>query len=277
MYNVAYYAKFMIEIVIVTDRILMLAPSFGAQSGLNNVLKIKRPYLVFIAVWVYSLVIDLPYFYLLNAPSQNILVNYGNPGYQVFTYFSFGRTVWSNWGMSGYFVMLIIYIIKNVVTFFIETLLNVISLFLFQRHLAKKRILTRPILATTRPNVITIQQPKTTAVTSHAQPRSQVELNQVNGPSSGADSVGGRNMANLVLMMSVTGFLHNMILLAYTIFYLLNPKPSLLVKILQFGSSFGSSLRHAINFLQFYFFNTNFRKETRLVFSKLSIFNPSNQ
>jgi hypothetical protein len=73
-------------------------------------------------------------------------------------------------------------------------------------------------------------------------------------PMTNGESVGGRNMANLVLAISVTGFAHNSLLLTHTIYTLINPKPSLPLKILQFSAAFVSSLRHAINFHQFYFF-----------------------
>jgi hypothetical protein len=96
-------------------------------------------------------------------------------------------------------------------------------------------------------------------------------------------SAGGRNMANLVLVKSTTGFVHNMFLTTYTMYYLNYPKVSVILRVLQFCSYFASTLRHAVNFLQFNFFNVTFRREARLFFGKIKIIKlatqaqPSNQ
>jgi hypothetical protein len=266
MYNVTYYVKFLIEIVIVLDRILILAPSFGSRFGIKELLTVKRPFLIFIGVWTFSLLIDLPYFYPLNAPAQNILVNYGYPGHQVFTYYSYSKSAWSLWSNYGYFIMLCIYIFKNLITFVFETTLNVFSIYLFQRHLAQKARLTHPTANFRH---------------SHSLQSDCSTLNNVRHVSAVAanksESSGGKNMAKLVLVISITGFIHNSLLLTFTVYYLVFTKPTLMLKILQFVSNFASTLRHAINFVQFYFFNSNFRKEARLVFANIKFANNSVQ
>jgi hypothetical protein len=80
---------------------------------------------------------------------------------------------------------------------------------------------------------------------------------------------GGRNMANLVLTQSITSFIHDFLLLSYTVFMLIYPKTSLTTKVLQFVSHFVTAVRHAMNFLQFYFFNSKFRDEIHFVYAKL--------
>jgi hypothetical protein len=140
-----------------------------------------------------------------------------------------------------------------VVTFFVETLLNVVSLVLFQRHIAQKAKLT-------------------IRSSSNATKRSQSQ--SVNSPES-AESVknspGGRKMTNLVLFMSTSGFIHSLILLSHTIYGLIYSKPSLTLKSLLFCAFFASTLRHALNFAQFYWFNTAFQKEARVILAKMKL------
>jgi hypothetical protein len=263
LYNMSYYAKFLIELVIVMDRITMLVPSFHAPWGLNNLFKIKRPFHVLIGVCISTVLINYPFIYLLYVPSSSVFVNYGYPEYHLYTYFAASRAVWSSLGMAGYYPMLFIYIFKNVFTFLIEILLNMTSLALFQSHLAKKAKLVAPPPGHNISMVETINHNASFAMTarqSHARGKNE-------------SSAGGRNMANLVLVKSASGFAHNMFLTTYTMYYLNNPKVSLTLRILQFCSYFASTLRHAINFLQFYFFNTTFRKEARIFFGKIKIVN----
>jgi hypothetical protein len=252
VYNITYYAKFLIEIAIVVDRILMLAPTLGSRWGLSHMLKIKRPYIVFVGIIAFSILINYPYLYLMFAPiSFFTLVNYGYPGYQVFTYFGVYKVAWSAWGNPGYYVMMFVFIFKNGLTFLIETVLNAVSLVLFKRHLSNKVTLgggggslLRPIGAASQRHV----EKKDHA--SHA-------------------SVGGRNMAMLVLVNSVTGFVHNVLLLAFTLSYLIGTQSIILSRVLNFSAYFSSTVRHAVNFLQFYLFNTYFRKEANIFFAKI--------
>jgi hypothetical protein len=263
MNNMTYYAKFLIEIVIVVDRIMMLVPSLGSQIGLNSLLKNKRPYLVLLGVCIFTVLIDYPYIYLWISPSATVLVNYGEPGYQVFTYYGYIKGSWANWGTYGYSIMLFIYIFKNLVTFVFETLLNVTSLVLFKHRLAHKAKLVITKTAKSRPihvNLVETSLSLSAANNAHK-----------HGESSGSESAGGRNMANLVMVMSLSGFIHNMVLLSFTLYNLINPKPNLAVKTLQFSAAFASTVRHAINFVQFYFFNTIFRKEAKLVLAKIKV------
>jgi hypothetical protein len=155
--------------------------------------------------------------------------------------------------------MLCIYIFKNLVTFVFETTLNVFSLYLFQRHLAQKARLTNPG-ANNRHH--SLQSDGSTLNNARQVPAAATNRNE---------SSGGKNMAKLVLVISITGFIHNSLLLAFTVYYLVFTKPTLMLKILQFISNFASTLRHAFNFVQFYFFNTNFRKEARLVFANIKL------
>jgi hypothetical protein len=189
----------------------------------------------------------------------------------VYSYFSAGRTPWSGWGSPGYYPMLFIYIFKHAFTFAGETLLNVISLVLFQRHLARKHLLTaHHALAVTRQTALSIKRKPISNQTTRTSQRETD--NQLNNESS---SPGGRNMANFVLTMSITGFIHNVLLTTFTLYNLNFPKPSFTLKILQFCSAFSSNVRHAVNFFQFFFFNTAFRKETRLFILKLGFFKPA--
>jgi hypothetical protein len=121
LYNTCYYAKFLIEIVIVVDRILILAPSIGSRWNLSELLKVKRPYLVFLGVCALAVLIDLPFFFCLNTPSVTTLIAYGTPNHDVFTFYGNSKTKWSKWPQDGFYVMLFIYIFKNVVTFMVET------------------------------------------------------------------------------------------------------------------------------------------------------------
>jgi hypothetical protein len=61
--------------------------------------------------------------YLIFSPAQTVLVNYGYPDYHVYGIFSASRVGWFNFDPIGYNVMLFVYIIKNVVTFAVETVL----------------------------------------------------------------------------------------------------------------------------------------------------------
>jgi hypothetical protein len=161
--------------------------------------------------------------------------------------------------------MLFTYIFKHVVTFFVETVLNVLSLVLFNRHLEKKRRLVAP----TAINMVL-------AVVANTRNdfKNNVKESQA---SNGAESAGGRNMANLVLVKSLTCLIHNILLTAFTVFFLINPKLSLTIRILQFCAYFASALRHAFNFVQFYLFNASFRNEARFIFVELKLANSSSR
>jgi hypothetical protein len=250
LYNMSYYAKFLIEIAIVVDRILMLTPTFGARWGINDLLKVRRPYLVLITVCALSALVNYPFIYLMNTTQTAVLVNYGYPGYRVYTYFLNSRSTWSNWSNTGYFLMLSIYILKHAVTFFLETVLNVISLVLFQRHFAQKAKLTIRSLSAPK-------QKQSTSVSASQ------EMNR--------ESPGGHKMAYLVLFMSASGFLHSLILLSHVMYSLIYPKPGLTVKTLLFCGHFASAIRHAVNFVQFYWFNSAFRKEARALLAKMEL------
>jgi hypothetical protein len=264
VYNISYYVKFLIEIMIVVDRIIMLVPSFGSRYGLSKLNQIKRPYIVFIIIVIFSILINYPFIYLIFSPSTNVLVNYGYPGYQVYTYFVASRSAWSNFGMFGYYPMLFIYIFKNIVTFFIETVLSIISLILFRRHLKNKRKLHPSATGTVAVNVGDLSL--MTAASSHRPSYLRLQTSITN------EFAGARNMANLVLVNTITGFVHNVLLTTFTMYNLNYPKPSLTLRIIQFCSYFASTLRHALNFIQFYSFNINFRKETKLSLRSLKNF-----
>jgi hypothetical protein len=274
-YNVTYYAKFLMEIAIVADRILMLAPSIGSKLGVGDLLKIKRPYLIFIGICAFSIFVDLPYFFLTNQLAEITFVNYGYPGYHVYTFYSNTKIAWSAWGNPGYFVMISIYILKNGVTFFVETALNVTSLILFKRHLAHKNRLMSGAAASRKQTKIE-QAPHSShqnRAASSIHPLA-INLNIQNSTAavdSSSSSTGGKKMAHLVLTMSITGFIHNVLLVTFTVYYSVIPKPSFTMRALQFTAYFASTLRHAINFVQFYFFNSAFRKETRIVLAKIKL------
>jgi hypothetical protein len=91
LYNMSYYAKFLMEITIVIDRILMLVPTFGSQCHLNDLLKVRRPYLVLIGICACTVLVNYPFIYLANTTQITTLVNYGYPGYHVYTYFLTNR------------------------------------------------------------------------------------------------------------------------------------------------------------------------------------------
>jgi hypothetical protein len=151
--------------------------------------------------------------------------------------------------------MLFVYIIKNVVTFAVETVLfNSIWTSLGSQATA----CGLGTIAGTR----TLGQDAWSVTVVSTQPARGEPASQ---------STGGRNMAKLVLVNSVTGFVHNVLLLTYTIYILKNPKPTLVVRLLQFCGYFSSTLRHSLNFLLFYFFNTSFRKEANIVFIRFKL------
>jgi hypothetical protein len=168
-------------------------------------------------------------------------------------YFNFSRSPWSGWGNPGYYIMLFITIFKHLVTFLVEMVLNVISLVLFRRHLANRAKLIKP-----KGN---IRRDTTTAL----------QINQAEENS--RESPGGRNMANLVLFRSVTGFVHHFLLLALILYSIVSPIPNLITRILMFTTFFASTLRHALTFAQFYMFNTAFRKEARVVLIHIKLIN----
>jgi hypothetical protein len=157
--------------------------------------------------------------------------------------------------------MIAIYIFKNGITFFVETALNVISLILYQRRLSQKRRLHTNSV-TTRTHK-TLNQTETQGIAS-IQPGSIAAIEQNNDTAEVSTSAGGRNMANLVLTQTISSFIHDTLLLSYTLFILINPKPGLTSKVLQFVSAFATAVRHAANFLQFYFFNSKFRNEIHI-------------
>jgi hypothetical protein len=257
------------EIAIVIDRILILVPSIGSRMGLSDLLKIKRPYLILITICTLSLFVNLPYFFSTNQMIVITLVNYGYPGYQVYTIYSNTRIPWSAWGNPGYFFMISIYILKNGVTFFVETALNVTSLILFLRHLTQKNRLMNEMGIVRRATRLAASTNNSLHHLSNMRRNSAVN-NLLSTP-------GGRNMANFVLTVSITGFIHNVLLVTFTVYYSIMPKPSLTMRALQFTAYFASTLRHAINFIQFYFFNKSFRKEVRLLVKKSSFFNTANR
>jgi hypothetical protein len=78
-----------------------------------------------------------------------------------------------------------------------------------------------------------------------------------------SELTGGRNMANLVLFMSATGFVHNVLLTGFQIFSLIYSKQTATWRTFQFSSYFSSTARHAVNFVQFYWFNAAFRRAVR--------------
>jgi hypothetical protein len=270
LYNISYYAKFLMEIAVVIDRIFMLAPSIGSHWGLNDFLKIKRPYLVFIGICIFSTLVNYPYIYLINAPSINTFINYGFPEYQVYTYFSYGKTPWSNWGNSGYYLMLFIYIFKHLLTFVIETFLNVFSLVLFQRHLAHKAKLTGGATVMARTNRTMETEGSASLNISQAQARPVKDEPAANNSKTDSGA-GDRKMANLVLIMSITGFIQSILLFIYTLYSLIFTKPTVPYRSLQFCAFFSTTFRHAINFVQCFFFNTNFRKEALIFFAKFKV------
>jgi hypothetical protein len=267
VYTVAYYAKFLIEIVIVLDRIIILVPSVGTRFKLNYLVKSKRPYLVFISIWIFSFLINFPYFYPIPAnPTTSVLVNYGYPGCHVYTYYSSGRNNWSSWGNPGYYIMIAIYIFKNGITFFVETALNVVSLILFQRYLAYHNSVTINGLVSRRAKALNHIH---TQGSGSVQPVRDIAAEQHNNTVD--TSAGGRNMANLVLTQTVSSFIHDTLLLSYTLNMLINPKQADTSRILQLVSTFATAVRHSINFLQFYFFNSKFREEVCIVLMRMKL------
>jgi hypothetical protein len=253
LYNMAYYAKFLVEIALVLDRISMLARS-SIKSGLSKWLKIDRPAYVMIFICLFTFFINFPFVYLVSAPLTTLLINYGYPGYQVYVFFAAGKTDWSAWGNPGYYPVLAIYIFKNVVTFVIETILSGISLYLYRNHLARSFHLTSPTA------LIFKRIHKKAKDSSHSHEKS-------NSSDSSAETAGGKNMANLVLVMCVAGFFHNCVLTSSAVYNWINPSANLVAKILSFCSVFATALRHASNFMLFYSFNKMFKKEALSVFA----------
>jgi hypothetical protein len=258
LYNMTVYVKFLIEIVIVVDRIMMLVPTFESRWNLHAFLKIKRPYLVLIGICIFSVLINYPFIYLINAPAIITFINYGSSGFHVYTLVSSFRTPWSTWGNPGYYPMLFVTIFKNLVTFLVETVLNVISLVLFRRHLANRAKLVRP--------------------SGHIGRETTTAHQTGQAGESSRESPGGRNMANLVLFISsVTGFVHHSLLLTVVVYAIFYPVPTVINKALVFATFFASNLRHALTFVQFYMFNSAFRKEALAVLASIKrIYNASN-
>jgi hypothetical protein len=163
-------------------------------------------------------------------------------------------------GGDGYYVMLFVYLAKNVITFAVETLLNVVSLVLLHRHLVHKAHLVHHAPHTTLHAMVIL--PKITAKPATG------AGGHGNGSGSAHES---RNMQHLVLVKSVTGFIHNVLLITFTLFYLNNPSSTLTLRIVQFNAYFASTVRHAINFILFYFFNSTFREQTHLVCARVNL------
>jgi hypothetical protein len=263
--------------VIVFDRIQMLVPSFGSGLGLRDILKIKRPYIVFIGVCTFSVLINITFFFLVTLPTTTVLVDYGFTEINVYTFYSIGTNVaWLTRGQPGYIVQLFIYTFKNIVTFLFEAVLNVISLVLFKRHLAQKTRLVAgaPRLSSAAQSNQRNRVSSIVAPVVHIRPISSVG-HHLGGSGSSSHSAGVRNMALLVLFKAITGFIHNVLLLTFTVYVLIYPKPTFTLKILQFCAYFASTLRHAVSFPQFYAFNLTFRKEARLALSKMNFLNKS--
>jgi hypothetical protein len=170
-----------------------------------------------------------------------------------------GKSTWANWGNSGYWTMMSIYIFKHVVTFAVETILNITSLILFRQHLANRVKLTGK-------NTLIVPTGSPT-ITANVQITAKNEEDHAGG---GGESAGGRNMAFLVLFMSFTGFVHNVLLTGFQLYSLIFQKPTAQSRSFQFCAFLASTVRQAINFLQFYWFNTVFRKTAHVLFAKMS-------
>jgi hypothetical protein len=253
--NMGYYAKFLIEIAIVVDRILMLLPA----TRVRNLFKVKRPYLVMISIIIFTVFINYPYIYLFLTPQTTVLVKYDPLGHSdVYTFYTTGKNAWANWGSPGYWTMMSIYIFKHAVTFAVETILNITSLVLFKQHLENRARLIGI-------NVTLIGQNVSTTATVNVQ---ALAKNNEEDHASG-ESAGGRNMAYLVIFLSLTGFVHNVLLTGFQFYSLIYPKPSAQSRAFQFCAFLASAVRHAINFLQFYWFNNMFKKTARGLFVRM--------
>jgi hypothetical protein len=101
--------------------------------------------------------------------------------------------------------------------------LNVTSLVLFRRHLAHKAKLKSTAVAR-----IFEQE---AGDRNEADVSLSTQKNKEDNSRSSSGSIGGRNMAKLVLVNSVTGFVHNVLLTAFTFYYLNNKKPTLTMRI----------------------------------------------
>ena len=172
--------------------------------------------------------------------------------------FKYLKTPWSKAGNYGYFIMYSVYFTKHVITFSIEIVFNVISLTLFKKHFSARASLVGA-RKSTNSNLVNLTK-------EHALTRDSIALSK----SKSEDAE--KNVSMMVFVNSVMSFLHHIILITYTIYYLNTPKPNLTMRILQFCAFYMSVIRHASNFFIYYKFNINFKKECHILLEKLGIF-----
>lgn len=241
-YNMASYAKFLLDVAIILDRLIVF------NTVIKPLMERVKPYQVFLMIIVFTVFINYPYIHLVYEPRENYLIQNG----AVFVIYTVNLVPWGLKGSYGYVVMYSIYLFKHVLTLIVEIILNMISLKKFRSFIAKKnslRMRTFNSTATTTHHEEFDEPPPPPPQSSRHQSASSKSLD--------AD----RNITKLVFLNTLASFLHHSILIVYVIYYLHAQKLSSAVRCVQLLAALASVLRHGANFFFFYGFNTNFRDQ----------------
>lgn len=193
-------------------------------SNLSLITRIK-PTRVFMFVIMVSILINFPYLFLLYEPSTAVL-RYSNGQEEVINYI--WPTTWSKPGTYGFLIMIVILIIKHTLAPCVQVAAYFGSSIRIRRYANKKSNLNL-----------------TSASMIRLDKRIRFE----------------KNMLRLNIVTGLTTVLHNGILLAYGLCYLIKQERDTLVVVLEFVGLFISVARDSSYFFLLYRTNPSFKKD----------------
>jgi hypothetical protein len=259
IYNMAYYARFLIDIAKKLDQISTFSLRRSMYLGL-------RPWHVVLITLLITLLVNYPYLYLVYSPQSFQIVN-NNPAERAAlhsdTFHFFHLTEWAS-SAAGRLTLNLVYVVKHGMTLGIDVILNIIWFALFKPYYTHKSntingsLLLKNDQQSCQAEANVVQGVKSKRMGSNA------SMSSVHGRLRNLNSE--KKMSDMVLLNSVMCVLHHLVLVGFTAYYLNSSARNLTVEVMSLAAHYASVLRHASCFFMFYGFNSSFRNECKYLF-----------
>jgi hypothetical protein len=288
VFNTCQYCKFLIDLLIIWDRIetfknkvpstllstvthnyyIKYNRSKSGTSGAKErgMIKISMRSIIWF-ICIFSLLFNAPYL-LAYVPGKKIILFVAANGsiMQPRMEFYYARKTQFYKSTFGFILMNFTYFVKNLLTFLAEIALNIVFCFLFKTHFAKKR--TR--LMSTFGGTYSMVENSTTNDSVNQRNNSLISKKSlIQSTSRNFLSLDNhkvdKKLTKTVILMSCISIVHHTLLLSFILYYLFSFF-DLIAKCLAFSAHFSSVIRHSTPFFIFYVFNKNFRNEFKMLF-----------
>lgn len=258
----AYFYSGVLDVYISLERLFYFLPSL---SYINSISWKK----VALALFLLSLALNSPHFFVYVPSYIDVNLDKDN----VFRIYFWGFSEFAK-TQTGKIVEYVIYFIRDMLTLITETVLNVLSIILLNRHLARKRDMVISInhnnnneaaVEAARHDSSSLSMQTTSNTNNNANVNAISPATMASNKNEFLNRV-NRNLTHMVIIMCSLSALQHIFFL-YCTFYFLVAQDLTAYSVCYF-SNFITSFKHFSNFFVFLIFNNLFLEEFKLLFKK---------